>query len=145
MTAMIFFFLLLLLLLNKIEAMLTHTRYQKIWACFSWCKTEILKYQFRKIHKGLFFSLPNLIFIWVSCLQSRWYLWGEMKTGIIFFSLFFLPGTTLEINLKIGPFREDLFQEISVLILQRWLAQLLFHIVLLIFPSPQLDKLLSSF
>lgn len=56
----------------------------------------------------------------------------------LFFSLF-LPGTTLQINLKSGPFREDLFQEIPVLILQRWLAQLLFHTVLLIFLSPQLD------
>lgn len=44
--------------------MLAHTLYQRIWACFCWCKTEILKYQFGKILKGLFFffPLPSLIF-----------------------------------------------------------------------------------
>lgn len=42
--------------------MLTHTCYQKFWAGFSWCKTEILKYQFRKIHKGLFFFPAKLNF-----------------------------------------------------------------------------------
>lgn len=43
---------------------------------------------------------------------------GDEDRHNIFFSLF-LPGNTLQINLKREPFREDLFQEISVLILQR--------------------------
>lgn len=44
--------------------MLTHACYQKIWACFSGCKTEILKYQFRNIKdtQGTFFFTANLNF-----------------------------------------------------------------------------------
>lgn len=119
--------------------MLTHTHYQKIWACFSWCKTEILKYQFRKTHKGRFFFPAKLNFHLgeLSAIQMVSMREDEDRHHL-FFSLF-LPGTTLQINLKSGPFREDLFQEIPVLILQRWLAQLFFHTVLLIFLSPQLD------
>lgn len=41
-----------------------------------------------------------------------------METEIITFSLSF-PRTTLQINLERGPLREDLLQEIPILILPR--------------------------
>lgn len=93
--------------------MLAHTLYQRIWACFCWCKTEILKYQFGKILKGLFFPLPRLIFYLgeLSAIQMV-SLRGNVGRKLFFF--LFHPEITPQMNLKRLPFRKDLFQEITI-------------------------------
>lgn len=125
MTAMLFRCCCCLFVLNKIEAMLAHTLSQRIWACFSWCKTEILKYQFGKTHKGLFFPAKlHILFGWVVCNPDGIYEGECRKAPSFFFFSLFHPETTLQINMKRETLRKDLFQEIPIWKLQRWRAQL---------------------